>query len=65
MQKREVGSHQGQEKEIWNVFSIFKYSKIRSLRKNNVFCFFFKGHLEPLVTWTGVDRSSYDRNFPF
>lgn len=42
MQKREVGSHQGQEKEIWNVFSIFKYSKIRSLRKNNVFVFFSK-----------------------
>ena len=52
MQKRSEGSHQGQEKEIWNVFSTLKYSKISILRKNKgplgfvffcfCFCFFFK-----------------------
>ena len=48
MQKRSEGSHQGQEKEIWNVFSTLKYSKISSLRKNKgpwgfgLFFFVFK-----------------------
>lgn len=35
VQKQGEGSHQGQKKEIWNVFSTFKYSKITSLGKNN------------------------------
>lgn len=30
-----IRDKKGQEKEIWNVFSTFKYSKIRSLGKNN------------------------------
>lgn len=35
VQQQGDGSHLGQAKEVRNVFSIFKYSKMRSLEKNN------------------------------
>lgn len=63
MQKPGDGSQQGQKKEIWNVFTTFKYSKIRSLGKNNDFLIFFlKAVWRQLV---GVDCSSCDSFFPF
>lgn len=64
VQPRCDGSHLGQEKGIWNVFSTFKYGKMRRLGKNN-FWTFFVGHLETNCHWTRGDYSSYDSYFPF
>lgn len=35
VQQQGDGSHLGQAEEVRNVFSIFKYSKMRRLEKNN------------------------------